>query len=417
MANNTLFDAGSYLKKNGLTFVGSGSDSNHYKFSTDAGEEIDLNVNEYLKSKGVPIDKMSVEFNSPESAVDESPVSIEDRAKLALGNTRGQLNYLKGKFEEANYTPASGLVVKDRGVWKKVDKSTMDAYEVTADIVEGAIGLAPSLLGGGTGASVGALAGPVGSVVGSGVGAGLAEGIRGTLGRAAGTYDATPDEELKNVGWEILLNSGGQALALGARPVLGKIVSAAKSLSKSAPEATKNVLAETLGRTTGAGAEATHVLFEAPEQVGKQISRAITKYGSESAAVEGLKQQNIKAIGRLIEQTPKALTRQFGALVEDLAESAPKNFEVNVGSLIKDAEKELVEKGLGIEEGGIFRTLTNKEALTKIVAGEEGNLLDDTTRSAIDKMTSIMNWRWLLPDSVKIIWRSLPLRTGCLSLA
>jgi hypothetical protein len=399
------FDVGGFLKAQGLAFAGMADDGS-YQVQTPEGATVTMDVGGYLKSKGVPVEKLDLEFNNPEEALDTSPVSLGDRAKLALGNTRGQIAYLKNKFEDASYHPDKGLVVRERGVWKAVDTSTMDAHELTADILEGAVSLAPSIAGSAVGAAkgavVGAPAGPAGAVaggiVGAGLGGGAGEAVRGTLGRLVGTYDATPEETLKDIGWETLLNAGGQAVALGIKPALSHFVKAARNIGR-APEAARAPLADVIGRTTGAGPEATMVMFSNPERVTKEIVRGKVRYGGEIGLIEGMKRENIQTVERLVARAPKALTHKFGELVDDLAGSVDGTFSADVGAVVRGAWDDLATKGYGkvATEGAgtqskqLFQLLSTKEGLERIIGGKAAHLMDAETEAAVNRMVSVMN--------------------------
>lgn len=424
-----VFEIGRWMDDQGITLLGV-NESGGYQVRGPDGSEGLLDTDTVLKDLELNPKQFDLEFNNPDQPINESPVSMVDRAKLALGNTKGQLGYLKNKFDDVKVHPDNGLLVKNKGVWQKVDSSGMDAWELTNDLVEGAIGFIPSAVasgvGGAKGAAAGAVAGPVGIVAGSIAGAagggGLAEGIRTSLGRLAGTYEAAPEEQLKDVGIEMLLNAGGQAVGLGVKPTLSMLGKAAKNISKTVGldklgNATKDVLAGVWGRTTGAGDVATRTLIDQPDEVVGALAKAKNGAGSIADIQTHLRQDQIEAVNEIVDQAPRALTKKFGQLVDDMVEHVDDVESVDLGGVIKRAQQTLVQKGYGKiiaepqslalkrgmgiagdlsqatpeESSKVFQLLSNNEALKKITAGESGVALDDQTRAALKNMAEFTN--------------------------
>jgi hypothetical protein len=418
-----VFDAGGYLNSQGLKFQGV-SESGDHQFQTPQGEVVSLDVKGYLKSKGVPADKLALEFNTPDAPLDSSPVGMWDRVKLALGNNKGGVKYLKSKFEDAAFSEDHGLMVKDKGVWQKVDKSATaswsDPWELTRDIVEGGVSILPSAAASAKGAAVGLAAGPVGAIVGAGVGGATAgAATRGILGRLAGTYEATPEEELKDVGLDFLLNAGGQGLALGAKPTLQAFGTAVKNIVKAtkvdkAAAGTIDVMADVLGRTTGAGSVRMRTVFDQTDDVMRALQKSKVGAASEHDMILNLKRNSLRKVGAIVSEAPKALSRKFGALVDDLSASVGDDFVVNVGQTIKDTQNDLVEAGLGkwvtesakpasasvaaigesLEQATkapgkrVFQLLSDDEIAKRVTLGKPGQMLDDATKESIGKVVS-----------------------------
>jgi hypothetical protein len=349
------FDAAGYLAEQGLTF--SSADDDGYKFTTPEGTEVKLDVGAYLKSEGVPVDKLSLEFNSADAPLSNSPVTLADRAKLALGNTKGQIGYLKNKFEDVVVHPDNGMLVKNKGVWHKVDGSGMDPWELTKDAVEGAISIAPSVVLSTAGAAAGGAAGTLvapgvgtaaGGVAGAAAGGAAAEGMRTSLGRLAGTYDATPDEQLKDIGWEALLNAGGQTLSLGAKPALGMLKNAAKNVAKHSTPASKEVLTTVYGTLTGAGPTATRILLEQPDDVVREVGSALNKSGRDSLkAIDVLKSEQIENVTSALKGARPALSKKFGQLQSEMLEHVPDDFHVDIQDTLLASQREMQAAGLG----------------------------------------------------------------------
>lgn len=412
-----IFDVGGFMKSQGLEFVSKNDDGSDKYISND-GEDVDLDTVGFLKSQKIPVSQLDLEYNTPDAAIDVSPVSITDRAKLSLDKPGAQLKYYKSKFDDAAISEDQGLVVKKGGVWHKVDSSSMDPYEIAADVAEGGISFIPSLLAGSAGTAAGvattaATGNPIAGVAaGAGVAGAVAGGSRLLLGKILGTGERNPEEELKEAGWETVINAAGYPLSLAAKPVMGVLTKAASKL-KSVPEAAKSVIAEVFGRMTGAGAKEAGIYIEEAPAVGKQVAQAVTKFG-ETGAKEGLMRSGIDQTKRMVEQVPAALSKKFRGLVDELAESAPENFSVNLSEIAKGAEKILEDAGIGkmskkagteLAEGlidaggrdvapkvagGTFRILSNKESLKRIVKGQTGNLLDDESAASVSKMFGIL---------------------------
>jgi len=204
-----------------------------------------------------------------------------------LGNDRGVLKALEARFGQdgAVLDDNGSFKVKNpkTGLWHEVDPKTFDAsdpIEMTKSIVGGmlgtaAVGLAAaseavgatgisralgltkefnplviadqlaSVLGDGTigrnareavgevaenlpiaagiAASTVAMPATVAGVIAAGLVAGGTTIIRNTLGKLAGTYQATPEEELKEVAIDTLLGSIGQAIPVGGKMALDKL--------------------------------------------------------------------------------------------------------------------------------------------------------------------------------------------------
>lgn len=172
----------------------------------DSEGEADFNPTEYLASQGIDPNEVNIQFNDPLTAMDStSPVGLIDRAKLSFGNTKGKVSYLKSKFEDATYVPDQGLVVKDKGVWKRVDPSEAeigDVFDLAEDVLK-----TGAMIGGG------AAAGPAGGIAAS---AAAAAGST-VLGKLVGTY--TP-ESMEEVASEILWDTAFSAIGYGVMPAV-----------------------------------------------------------------------------------------------------------------------------------------------------------------------------------------------------
>jgi hypothetical protein len=390
-----VFDAEGYLKSKGLELAGM-SESGKPLYRTPKGEEVELDVSSYLKSKGIPVDKLDLQLNSMNSPVNVSPVSTLDRAKLAFGNTRGGMKYLKSKFEDVGYNEDSGLVVKNKGVWHRVDPDN-DPWELSAelakDIMEGSIKVGPSVAGQAAGAAAGtAMAGPIAGVVGSGVGAGLARKLTTSLGRLVGTYDATPEEEVQDLGFETLLGMGGQLVSLGAKPTLSALANLSKGVFGKAAEGTKAMASQVLGKTTSAGPVATRTLIDHSDEVAREIGATARTHASAEAMKETFKAEQVGIAKQMLESADDALPKKYGELLDNLITSEKgSKVRADIGGIIGQSKSVLEEMGAGKIVAGKFRRLTQSEAAERLGQGLPVEALDDTAFAQINDLVKALD--------------------------
>lgn len=404
----SLINMGDYLQSKGYEFSRIDDAGQHYVIDPN-GEEVKFDAPGFLKSKGYDPDKFDVQFNKPTEALDISPLGIIDRGKMALGNARGNVNYLKSKFDQVAVDPEQGVLVKNKGVWQKVDPAGLgggDAWEMSKelakDLTEGAVRYVPSMALSTAGAAgAGLLAIPTGpgavaaSMAGAGGGAAAAEGIRTSLGRLVGTYDATPEEQLHDIGWEALLNAGGQGVALGVKPGLAMLKGALKPISEQAAPAAKDALAQFWGLTTGAGSQRVRIALDAPDQVVGSLAK-VSKAGSAMEAENMLKEHTISEAKALMAPARKALTSKYGELQGDFLESVPANMEFQIGDVMKSTQLAMQKAGLGeveVGKNGISKfKLFDQETMDKNLAkGNIPDVIDTKSLEAIQDFVTEMN--------------------------
>jgi hypothetical protein len=419
-----VFNLGDYLESKGYIFNGVGADGTP-KFLDPEGKSGEINIPNLLTSLGVD-PKTPYQVNKPGTALDESPVELLDRMKLGLGNTAGNVDYLSKKFEKVAVDENNGITVRDKGVWKKIDPEHFDAWEITNDVLEGAVKWVPSAAGAGLGAAAGLVsAGPVGSMAGAGYGGAAAELLTSSLGRLAGTYKATPEEQLKDIGLEFALNAGGQAVAVGAKPLLSGFKKAFKFISEAtgadkvgqgASDVIRNSLATVLGKTTGAGAQEFRTMIDQTDEVFTAFTKSRVGARSTEDIVANAVRQQVKDVDYLIKEAPRALSRRFRSLVDDLVDSVDDDAVVDIGRVAKGALEDLTNSGygkfvadtapqmakiIGLAQDGlvtspeqakkVFRLLTNEESLKRIMGGKEGHTLVPEARKALDGIVDLVN--------------------------
>jgi hypothetical protein len=421
-----FFDLNQYLVDNGLEFKGMDQDSGMPVVADKTGNARPFDVNALIQDLGQdPSQIKEIAYNRPSTAIQISPVSDIDRAKLSVGNLQGNMKFLSKKFDEVMHDGDNGFSVKKDNVWYAVDPSLLgkgNAWDKTKEAVKHGFGLInnPDLAGDlaelvpealntvstGVGAAAGTAAGIAASaatfgaaspsiaplaVAGAGLG-GLASGVvRSSLGRLAGTYEATPEEQAADIGLEAILSMGGQTVALGAKPVLGQFVKAAKSIGSSASELTKDTVASVVGTMTKAGNVATRTFLDHAGEVGASITKAAKAgAGNVTKAIEHVATLKREAVERLLETASDALPQRYGQLLDELVTSAEgKKFSIDLKSVINKTFQQLDEKGFGKTAVDVgtdvpfagkptqrpFSFLNEKDVADRILSGKNAELL------------------------------------------
>ena len=322
----------------------------------ETGQPFEFSPRQYLIAQGIDPTNVDIQWNTPNQALPESPTTIADRAFLSLGNPRGQVKWLKQKFDDAGYTAKNGLVVKDKGVWKQVDPSLLngDGWEISEALKDVAdlTGDVPVVGGAAGGAIVSAPSGPA-ALGGAAAGAGAGETLRTSLGRLVGTYDASPGEQLADIGIEAALGLGGETIGLGLKAVAKSQI--AKQMGKTfrfvkqeADDAAKGIYTNAVGTLTGVGSEAAEWAAENPEELSRTITKLI-KTGDTSrdiaAKLAPLQQRRAQ---QFLDGAADALPAKYGELLDEtinLAEA--RGMQVNVGEVVEKSMKALEREGLG----------------------------------------------------------------------
>lgn len=348
---------------------------------------------------------------SPQMAVPDDVVSLPDRMALSLGNTQGSINYLKKKFDDVAVVPDKGIMVQQGGVWHQVNSALLgsgDAWEKTKEIVGAAPGPVINAISQTAGAIGGAAAGSVvpgvgtvaGEIAGAGVGGAVGSAITQSLGRLVGTFDATPEQSLKDIGTESLLAMGGQTVALGAKPLIGQMVQAAKVIGSRVSEAGGAALSEILGKTTNAGAPAIRTLLDDPSAVGSRISKYVQLGGNSETAQSLAASDLVSKTSDFLERSSKALPVKYGELMTDMLSKAEKtNMSVNFGNVVSDVGKSLEDKGLGtlIQDGKTlaFEPFSVEQQTARLQAGlpaeNLGPELQKHMAAVVDRLTPYAN--------------------------
>lgn len=363
--------------------------------------------------------------SSPEFAINTSPLDLTDRLKLAAGNKAGNFKYLKQKYEDVSVDKDGNFKVKKDGSWYNVDPSGLgegDAWEKTKAIASAVlpngigalipvdpklkkelagdmIDLLPmgaQIVAGGLGATAGLVGGPVGSVAGAGLASGATEAARTSLGRLVGTYEATPEEQLKDIAWESLLGLGGQTVALAAKPTVAMM---GKALSKL--KGTSNVAKELISHATaglnGQPQQSIRRALDAPEEVMGELRAALKSAGAAEDPAKAVavlqRQQNGTLIGMANDSTT-ALQGKYRENLGNLLKATPDDFSVNVGDTMKAAMTDLVDRGIGrINDKGLLEIFSDAELakLAQVPESQLPNVLPGKTAEAVREISKILN--------------------------
>ena len=253
------FDGAAFLSDHGLTLKDVGDKQGTIHVADSFGNEQAINLNEMMAKEGINPQSVNLLLNTPDTAVNKSPVGFGDRIRLALGNAKGQLNYLKANYQDAVLGEDGQLKVKDKGAWYNVDPRGLgdgNGWDMAGELVKDFADLTDIGIQGiaqlGGAALAGIPSAGAGSLAGAAAGAAFGKGITTALGRILNTYDATPQEQLRDVGIDAVIGMAGQGIALGAKAAITKTFGAALSkLGNEASPAVQDAAANLLSTTTG----------------------------------------------------------------------------------------------------------------------------------------------------------------------
>jgi hypothetical protein len=305
-------------------------------------------------------------------SVEISPVSFSDRLKINLGNQSGSLKYLKSKFEDAAYDPDNGLLVKHQGKWMQVDPSGWgdgDAWDKTKELAGDIVDLADEGINAvytGLGALGGTfVGGPLGSVAGAAAGGAASAKVRTSFGRLAGTYDATPTEEVKDILVESALSAGGQTLALGAKPTIGWFADGIKKFATNAAPAVRATVAKMVAATADVAPQNAERVFERSNEVMSKLKQFNAK--PFEMVAHAMNQTKV-----LFADANKALSGEFARNEQALLAIAPDSFQFNAGQTIQGIMGTLQQSGAIVPKS--VSSQTGKVLSYKI--GDEKRLLE-----------------------------------------
>lgn len=418
-------------------------DMSQFEMVTDPGMSGGMKALQQPKGEPLPADgfeQMPSYANGlhPETPVNQSPVTLEDRFKLQTGNEPGKIAYLKKRYEDARMNADGDLVVKSGGLWHRVDPTGFgdaDPWTVTKKILSGKGGmqafkdmvsegakdvadladvgaavLAQGTVGGlaaaGTLAATAnpALAVNVGRVAGAAAAGGV-EAYRTSLGRLMGTYQASDEEKLRDVGWETALTLAGEYIPPGAKLLTKGIGKAFEKIADTAAPSVREHIAMMLSELSG----------EAPHRLSRAISNAksVTQEAEKIWGEVGMGDSNLgldianRKMATLArqgaEQAEEGLYSNYRKGMADVIASTPKDFKGDMAAVMKGAQQGLVDQGLGTWEvknptGNIldlnnktFRFLTPDEVVANINNGAMGDLSPTLGKEARERIGEFMD--------------------------
>lgn len=377
-----------------------------------------FNLSEAMKQGGFEIAPDTLQFlpsyangSSPDSPINKSPLGVSERLAMTAGNKVGNLRFLKNRFGDAKLDKHGNYTVLKDGAWYRADAVGLgdgDAWERTKELIKDTADLADIALstggaiGGaalGAAAGLGVASGP-GSVAGAALGGAAAEGVRSSLGRLIGTYDATPEEQVKDIGWEGLLAMGGQTVALGVKPVLGMMKSALNSINSSATNYGKEVSSAAWSQMLGQPRQAIRAAMDNPNAVIDTAQEALKKLKPGTSPLEAIDVLSKDQVSEVVGMVPKAdaaLKGQYRKDLGNLVARVPENFSADVKTMVNDAKLALHEAGYGKIVGNPgnekFVPLSTEE-IAKSLGVSEANLpkiIGPDTREALNKVAGILN--------------------------
>ena len=293
--------------------------------------------------------------------LNESPLSIPQRFQMGLGNDKGRMDFLRNNFEDVKKNKDGDFLIKKEGLWYRADGVGMgdpDAWKTTKGLMnigrEAAGELAenaPLIAAIGGSIAAGIATGGASLLAQAGAAAGVAgavEGVRTSLGRIEGTYKATPDEQLKDIAFESILNAGGVYLAAGVKPtaqavskLLDDWVPGVKKLPASARETIKNLY----GRFT-VGGENIDELIENP-MVRSQLKWAASRAGGNDAEVaKVLTRDSIQTANEAARTGRRMLNEIYTKMEDELVAAVPKNFSANIDQVANKVFVDALNDGL-----------------------------------------------------------------------
>lgn len=397
---------------------------------------------------------------SPDSPLNTSPLDILDRFKLSAGNKVGKLQYLKAKYQDATMDKAGRFLVQKDDSWYRVDPDGLgsgDAWEMSKElgkdiadrVFTGVQGVAMAGRSGPATAAIAALANAGASdgidmllesmpeddvgikkalaamgitaatpmiVQGirqikanpmalknlgkGGLAFGATEAVRTSLGRAFGTYEATPGEQLQDIGFETLLGMGGQIIGLGTKPSYAMLKEAAAKVSDTMGTAGKDVLSSLMSVSLKEPKWAMRRALDSPGTLdrAKEAVRAIPRGSDPSEALDFIQGKQNDILRTFAKDASEGLQKEYRSNLNELLQATPETFSADVGKIASNAQVELANAGYGkivpISGGkSQFKMLDETEIANMIGAPADQlpKIIGPKTQQALQEVTGILN--------------------------
>jgi len=392
------FDVTGFIQSEGGRFIDRDDVTGNAIVESLQGERFEFDVNSFLTSEKMNPDEVQINWNTPDTALPDSPVDLLDRAFLAVGNVKGQVDFLSKRYDKVAVSETKGLTVMDQGVWKQVDPDQMagNRYEISeavADIVEFAAREALPIAGGIAGFAGGA-AGTLGvGAVPAGIAGQVAgAGVRNALGAFIGTYQPEEGEILQDMGMETLYAAGGALIPVAGRTAVNALKAtktAFKTIGKKASEPVKEMIAETYGALAGTSAPAVKVMYDNVDDVVKIMRNAAKTGGASTEAIQDtIAKDQVKLLGETFAKAEAALPKKFGQALDEM-------FNIAEEGVIEVSKKGTRRLGFGPEGTRILPRTVEVD-----VGGVAGGAINDMFEAGIVKMGPKGRLVNLTPDEV-----------------
>lgn len=367
------FDAGAFMQGEGMHFEGLARPGVANVVMAD-GTKAELDIAAMLAAeghKGVEID-----YNSPETALqNQTPVGALDRLKLAFGNKKGGVEYLKKNYDGATVSENGQLLVKKGGLWTAVDPdgiSDADGWSFNeivgdvADLAGDAVLAAGQLIGA---AAAGGATGGVAAAGGAVAGAAAASNVNAAMGRILGTYDATPAEYISGVAMDTLLAAAGEGVALGAKNAVLPAVKSMWTKVAGASEPSKQMMANAAKLALSIDDEAANVAFRDTSNFTRVFDEIHDAAQRPLKALVGDGTQSVNvAPGSFAAVTLTAdneMARSLMPLMQGAQKQASYQYTQGISKAMSEAAADLNPNAAGQVKGAVDELLAGMSGLVK----------------------------------------------------
>lgn len=220
-------------------------------------EIVDFDYKDFFKNEvGVDASQINIKFNSPETAIDDSPLSFIDRVKYETTKTKAdKARFLKEKFsaDSIKYNPDTGrFLINNNGLWQDADSTGIGGFIGSdGDVIAGAVAggaiaakavagplLAATAITGGVASPITAAIGVGATALGAGVGAAMARlGTFAAAKQAGIRTEEDASEIMAELGKEGLLAMAGEVavpiVKLGAKATAKVLGDSVRKIAKS----------------------------------------------------------------------------------------------------------------------------------------------------------------------------------------
>jgi len=393
-------------------------------FNPDSGEQEPFDARGELERQGITEEEFGTfEFNTPDTAVATSPLTMKQRVAMGAGGKQKDIiDFLAESFQNATYSPENGIVVLDKGVWHIADPDLLarGPWELTKDV--GRLLARAAMQGGDVGIDpgeldkdfaqltaknlplIGTLAGlSTGGFMGGAAGAIIGKQTQISLGRALGTYGSTSlEEERHDVAMDGFLQVGfgliskipgatkfgkdvavsiartGPMVKMGEVLHINTFAKSMKAWGQNASESVKSIAAKAWSATTGASENAIKAGMEGIDDVVRAMKSIASKTKQNTKGIitgDNLKNtgkdmqiaEGGKILGELIPGLKRFWNREAVATIK----LTPPNYKVNMTEIANEAGAMLEKSGIVKRNTkGIYSLLTESEKDLAASAGK-----------------------------------------------